>query len=79
MKHLVPSSVLLLRNGKIGVPHVDSKVEVERYARDKKVPMTIVRPASFMDNIGSRFFPVGSGRARGFVAPDAEVSYICMR
>jgi uncharacterized protein YbjT (DUF2867 family) len=55
---------------------VDGKVELEGYARAANVPMTIIRPAQFMDNIGSRFFPVKRGRVRGFVAGDAKVLYI---
>jgi hypothetical protein len=38
--------------------------------------MTVLRPAQFMDNIGTRFFPVKPGHVRGFVAGDAKVPYI---
>lgn len=79
VRHLVLSSVLLPANKKMGVPHVDSKVDIEAYGEEKKAPLTIVRPGSFMDNIGSSYFPVRQGKVRGFVAGDAKVPYIaCM-
>jgi uncharacterized protein YbjT (DUF2867 family) len=74
--HLVLSTALQPESGLSGIPHVDSKVEIEAYARTAKVPLTVIRPAQFMDNIGSRFFPVKAGRVRGFVASDAKVPYI---
>jgi uncharacterized protein YbjT (DUF2867 family) len=74
--HLVFSTALSPESGVTGIPHVDSKVTIEAYARAAQVPMTIIRPAQFMDNIGSRFFPVKRGRVRGFVAGDAKVPYI---
>jgi uncharacterized protein YbjT (DUF2867 family) len=76
VEHLVLSTVLLLEAAPTRVPHVDSKVEIEKHAHEARVPLTIVRPASFMDNIGTRFFPVKRGRVRGFVARDAKVPYI---
>ena len=76
VEHLVLSTVLLVQPAPTGVPHVDSKVEIEKYARQAHVPITIVRPASFMDNIGTRFFPVKPGRVRGFVAREAKIPYI---
>jgi uncharacterized protein YbjT (DUF2867 family) len=74
--HLVLSTALQPESGLSGIPHVDSKIEIEAYARAAKIPMTLVRPAQFMDNIGSRFFPVKPGRVRGFVDRDAKVPYI---
>jgi uncharacterized protein YbjT (DUF2867 family) len=74
--HLVFSTALQPESGLSGMPHVDSKIEIEAYARAAKVPMTVVRPAQFMENIGSRFFPVKPGHVRGFVAGDAKVPYI---
>ncbi len=76
VRHLVLSTVMLLGPGKTGVPHVDSKLDIEAYARAATPSMTIVRPAQFMDNIGSRFFPVKPGRVRGFVDGDAKVPYV---
>jgi uncharacterized protein YbjT (DUF2867 family) len=76
VRHLVLSTALRPESGLSGMPHVDSKIEIETYARAAKVPMTIMRPAQFMDNIGSRFFPVRPWRVRGFVDADAKVPYI---
>ncbi|MCK6533788.1 MAG: NmrA family NAD(P)-binding protein [Polyangiaceae bacterium] len=50
--HLVLSTVLQLGDqAKTNVPHVDSKLEVESHARAQSVPLTVLRPASFMDNM----------------------------
>jgi len=77
IEHLVLSTVMLLFDYQRGqISHVDSKLDIEAYAREKQVPMTIVRPASFMDNIGLPFFPVKRGSVRGFVAGDAKVPYV---
>jgi uncharacterized protein YbjT (DUF2867 family) len=76
VEHLVLSTVALLGGGRMGVPHVDSKVDVEDYARTRQVPMTVIRPGCFMDNIGSPFFPVKRGRVRGFVDRDAKVPFV---
>lgn len=76
VRHLVLSTAFLFQPGMTGMPHVDSKIAIEEYAWAARVPLTIVRPASFMENIGSRFFPVRPGSVRGFVAGDAKVPYI---
>jgi len=74
--HLVLSTVLQIAQGRTGIPHVDSKLEVEEYALAQKVPLTLLRPGSFMDNIGQPFFPVKPGKVRGFTARDAKVPYV---
>jgi uncharacterized protein YbjT (DUF2867 family) len=76
ISHLVLSTVLYFGDQATGIPHVDSKLEIEKYALQKKIPVTFLRPASFMDNIGMNFFPVKPGSVRGFVDQDAKVPYI---
>jgi uncharacterized protein YbjT (DUF2867 family) len=49
MKHLVFSSVAHA-DLKTGVPHFDSKYEVEEYIHASNIPYTILRPVSFMEN-----------------------------
>ena len=79
VQHLVLSTVLLPQSGRTGIPHVDSKVEIEEYARERGLPATILRPGSFMDNIGLPFYPVRKGRIRGFVSGDARMPYVATR
>ncbi|MBI4333930.1 MAG: NmrA/HSCARG family protein [Chloroflexi bacterium] len=76
VKHLVHSTVMHLGMEKTGMPHVDSKIVIEQYAVRSGVPNTLLRPASFMDNIGTPFFPVKKGLVRGFVDRDARVPYV---
>lgn len=76
VKHLVLSTVLNFGATHTGVPHVDSKLKIEDYVLENKIPYTFLRPASFMDNIGMDFFPIKNGIIRGFVAVDAKVPYI---
>src|ERR1041385_4659086 len=61
-RHLVFSTVMHFGPEKTGVPHVDSKLEIEEYAKTAGIPVTMLLPASFMDNIGSSFFPVKKGK-----------------
>jgi uncharacterized protein YbjT (DUF2867 family) len=76
VKHLVQSTALHFGTGKTEIPHVDSKLVIEEYLMKNKVPHTLLRPASFMDNIGTPFFPVKKGSIKGFVDGDAKVPYI---
>jgi uncharacterized protein YbjT (DUF2867 family) len=79
VEHLVLSTVLHFDEGKTGIPHVDSKLEVENYADRARISYTRLKPASFMDNIGMNFFPIKNGKIRGFVDGDAKVPYICCK
>lgn len=79
VKHLVYSSA---DHGpeKSGIPHVDSKMDIESMIQESGIPYTILRPVQFADNIGGPFFPVQpNGWIRGFVDADAKVPYMCCR
>jgi uncharacterized protein YbjT (DUF2867 family) len=76
---LVFSTVLLRDDRPTGISHVDSKLELEAYLRQKGLPAVVLGPASFMDNIGLDFFPVRRGRVRGFVDADARVPLVACR
>jgi uncharacterized protein YbjT (DUF2867 family) len=79
VKHLVFSSV---DHGaeKGGIPHVDSKIDIEEIIRASGISHTILLPVQFADNFGSAFFPVQpNGWIRGFVDADAKVPYISCR
>src|SRR5581483_7372916 len=76
---LVLSTVLRRDDRPTGIPHVDSKLEIERLLRAAGTPHVILGPASFMDNIGLSFFPVKKGKVRGFTDGDAKVPLIACR
>ena len=76
VNHLVLSTAAHLAEGRTGIPHVDSKVEVEEYVMHSNVPYTFLRPAQFMDNVGQPYFPIKRGSVRGFIDGDARVPYI---
>lgn len=76
VKHLVLSTASHMKKGRTGIPHVDSKLDIEEYTMKSEIPYTFLRPAQFMDNIGQPYFPVKKGRVRGFVDGDAKVPYV---
>lgn len=79
VKHLVLSSVLSSYRKNTGVAHLDSKTTIVDYLKKTKVPYTILKPASFMDNIGTSFFPVKKGHIRGFTDKDVKIPYIATK
>jgi uncharacterized protein YbjT (DUF2867 family) len=79
IQHVVFSTVLHLGMERTGIPHVDSKIELEEYAMKSGIPVTFLQPASFMDNMGQAYFPIQKGKVRGYVDADAKVPYICCR
>lgn len=63
-----------------GIPHVDSKVEIEARLKASGLSHTILHPVQFADNVGGPFFPIqASGWVRGFVDGDASVPYVACR
>jgi uncharacterized protein YbjT (DUF2867 family) len=58
VKHLVYSSVASADQG-TGVPHFDSKREVEVYIRELGIPYTVVAPVFFMENLLGPMFVKG--------------------
>jgi len=80
IEHVVFSTVILDGvHRKTGVPHVDSKIEIEMVLAKSAVPWTVLGPGTFMDNIGTRFFPVGHKSIRGFVSKETALPYIAVR
>jgi uncharacterized protein YbjT (DUF2867 family) len=79
IEHLVMSTVLLISNEQTSIPYVGSKVAIEKYAKDKKVPFTFLRPASFMDEIGGPYLPLKKRTVTGQADGDAKIPYIACR
>lgn len=79
VEHLVITSVVHLNMKHTVVTHVDSKIAVENYLKQSKLAHTLLRLASFMDNIGADFFPVKKGYVRGLTDKDVKVIYIASK
>jgi uncharacterized protein YbjT (DUF2867 family) len=77
--HLVFSSVMKVTEEASGIPHVDSKFIIEQAIFDSGVPYTLLRPGTFMDNIGLPFFPVKKHTVKGFTDGDAKLPFVCCR
>ena len=65
VKHLVYSSVAGADRA-TGIPHFDSKFEVEKEIRQSGIPFTIVAPVFFMDNFLAEW--MAAGIAQGSIA-----------
>ncbi len=77
VKHLVLSTVLYAVEGQENtLQYIRSKVEIENYAKEKKVPYTFLCPGAFMDDIGSEYLPVKKGVITGMADGDARIPYI---
>jgi len=79
VKHLVFSGAAHGEE-KSGLPHVDSKIDIEQMIKTSGLNYTILMPVQFADNIGLSFFPIQpNGWIRGFVDGDAKAPYVCCR
>jgi uncharacterized protein YbjT (DUF2867 family) len=76
---LVHSTVFNPGMKDFGVAHLDSKTTIANRIKESGLPYAILRPASFMDNIGTDFFPVKKGRIRGLTDKDVKIPYISAR
>ena len=76
VQHLVLSTAMRIDDEPTGVPHVDSKRDIERYLLVSGVPYTLLRPGTFMDNIGAKFFPVRRGTIQGFTDGDSKLPFV---
>lgn len=77
--HLVLSTAMTINDDLTGLSHIDSKLQIERYLQTTRLPWTMLRPGTFMDNIGKPFFPVKRGAVRGFTAGDVKLPFVACR
>jgi len=63
-----------------GLKHVDSKRDIEDYARQLELPMTLIRPVFFMDNFNTEVFgmrqQVMAGRLALPLAPNRRLQMV---
>jgi len=77
--HVVYSSLINLTGSPSGVPWIDSKLVLEELFR-KYLPVTmIIRPALYMEHIGSQLLKVSGKVIRGRFGADARVPYIALQ
>lgn len=77
IRHLVLSTVMYVVVGQErAIPYLQAKHDIEAYAAASGVPHTVLRPASFMDEIGGEFLPVKRGVVTGQADGDAKIPYV---
>jgi len=79
VEYLVHSTVFNAGMKQFKVAHLDSKTTITEYIRMSGLVYAILKPASFMDNIGTEFFPVKKGRIRGLTDKDVKIPYISVK
>lgn len=62
-----------------GIPHFDSKYEIEKYIQSIQLPYTIVRPVSFMENWEYSRAGIENGIIYGPLSPDTRHQHITVR
>jgi uncharacterized protein YbjT (DUF2867 family) len=78
VRHLVYSSVASADRD-TGIPHFDSKHEVERLLAESALSWTVIRPVSFMENWDAVPADVAAGVYATPLRPEAVVQYVSVR
>ncbi|MFI5998461.1 NmrA/HSCARG family protein [Streptomyces sp. NPDC051362] len=79
VQHLVYSSVASAERN-TGIPHWETKWQVEQHIRSLGLPWTVLRPVMFMENQTDPFYwPWGEQSAMRMVPPNATVQLIALR
>ena len=80
VQHFVYASVVAAER-RTGIPHFDSKAEIEQFIRNLGLPCTTLRPCFFMENFRSYFPPREEGGEmvlRMPLKPDSKLSMIAV-
>ena len=78
VQHFVFSSVASA-NRNTGIPHFDSKFEIENHIRRIELPHTILRPVGFMESWEYSREAILAGTAREPLSPDTRMQEISVR
>ena len=62
-----------------GIPHFDSKYEIEEYIRTIQLPYTVIRPVSFMENWEYSRADIGNGIIYGPLSPGTRTQHITVK
>ena len=76
IQHIVLSTVLYISDEQLSIPYVKSKQDIESYLEKTKIPYTILRPSSFMDELGGPYLEIKKNKVIGMADDDAKVPYI---
>lgn len=77
IKHFVFSSVGSADRG-TGIPHFDSKREIELYLKRSQLPFTILRPVAFMDNWNDAARELAGGEILDALRPTTRLQHIAV-
>jgi uncharacterized protein YbjT (DUF2867 family) len=68
--------------GPTGIPHIESKRQIEKYARSLRIPVTVIRPVFYMDNFNVAAWgfqgPVLEGRLDLPLVADKKLSMVAV-
>lgn len=78
VRHFVQSSVIAAGRGPTGVPHFDSKAVIEERLWEMDLPVTIVRPATFMELLMLPGMGLEQGVMTFLMRPDQNVQFIAV-
>ena len=78
VKHFIYSSVANA-DLKTGIPHFDSKYEIEQYVQSLNLPFTILRPVSFMENWEYSRGSIFAGKISSPFSLDTRLQQISVR
>lgn len=62
-----------------GIPHFDSKYEIEKYIKTIQLPYTVIRPVSFMENWEYARTGIEAGVMYGPLSPGTRSQYITVK
>ena len=62
-----------------GIPHFDSKYEIEKYIQSIQLPYTIIRPVSFMENWEYSRVHIENGIIYGPLSPETDHQHISVK
>lgn len=78
VQHYVQSSVGGAERG-TGIPHFDSKWEIEQHLEGLDLPVTVLRPVFFMNNFEGMRDSITEGTLRMPLPPDTSLQMIAVR
>ena len=78
VEHLVFTSVGSAHR-KTGIPHFETKWQVEQHIQKIGLPATILRPTAFMDNFGTFWQPSSEGVIMAPLRPDTKLQMIAVK
>ena len=79
IQHIVLSTVWYISDEQLSIPYVKSKQDIEKYLEASRLPYTVLRPSSFMDELGGPYLAIKKNKVIGMADDDAKIPYIACR